>query len=146
MITQFKGEYSWLSNFYPIQIVYKGEIYASVEHAYMSAKSDSLHWKRFCQDPSKSASQVKKASYNPNLIYIDSWDVVKLEVMEDCLREKFKDAVLLNKLINTGDEELSEGNYHNDMFWGFCLKTNFGKNHLGELLMKIRKEAQSQKH
>lgn len=142
MVTEFKGEFSWLSNFYPVRIEFRGKTYASVEHAYMSAKSDSLHWKRFCQDPTKSASQVKKASYNPNIIYVEGWEEKKLQVMEECLREKFKHAGLREKLVATGHTVLSEGNHHGDTFWGFCLKTNFGQDHLGRLLMKIRRELQ----
>jgi len=40
MIKEFQGEHRWLSNFTPVNILYKGYIYSSVEHAYVSAKSD----------------------------------------------------------------------------------------------------------
>ena len=43
-------------------------------------------------------------------------------------------------LIDTGDQELIEGNWWGDRFWGVDLKTNQGQNHLGMLLMKIRSE------
>lgn len=49
MIREFQGEYRWLSNFAPVLIKLDG-IYPSVEHAYMSAKSDDMKWKLFCQD------------------------------------------------------------------------------------------------
>jgi len=38
MIKEFKGEYSWLSNFAPVNILLAGKIYPSVEHAFMSMK------------------------------------------------------------------------------------------------------------
>jgi predicted NAD-dependent protein-ADP-ribosyltransferase YbiA (DUF1768 family) len=38
----------------------------------------------------------------------------------------------------TGDEELVEGNWWNDTFWGVC--NGVGENNLGKLLMKIRAE------
>ena len=63
--------------------------------------------------------------------------------MEQGLRAKFEQNILLKTfLIETGDQELQEGNYWNDKEWGVCLKTNKGKNKLGKLLMKIRKELQ----
>ena len=37
-----------------------------------------------------------------------------------------------------GNEELIEENWWNDTFWGVC--RGVGKNHLGQILMKIRKE------
>ena len=43
-------------------------------------------------------------------------------------------------LLETGNEYIQEGNWWNDTFWGFCLKTNTGENKLGKLIMKIRNE------
>ena len=62
--------------------------------------------------------------------------------MEELLRKKFAhDKPLLRQaLIDTGDQELIEGNWWGDRFWGVDLKTNQGQNHLGMLLMKIRSE------
>jgi hypothetical protein len=48
---------------------------------------------------------------------------------------------MLNRLLNTGDEELVEGNTWNDTFWGCTRKTDGawkGNNMLGKLLMEIR--------
>ena len=42
------------------------------------------------------------------------------------------------KLIDTGDIELVEVNSWGDTFYGVC--NGVGENHLGKLLMKIRKE------
>ena len=41
VINQFKGQYSWLSNFERVIIVLGGIAYSSVEHAYMSAKNNN---------------------------------------------------------------------------------------------------------
>ena len=48
MIVQFRDEFAWLSNFTPAKIKLYGFNYPSVEHAFMSAKSDDLEWKKFC--------------------------------------------------------------------------------------------------
>ncbi|MFM7853304.1 MAG: NADAR family protein [Flammeovirgaceae bacterium] len=67
MITEFQGEYRWLSNFAPVAVCMEGVVYPSVEHAYMSAKSDSIDWKMFCKR-TKSPGAVKKASRDIQLI------------------------------------------------------------------------------
>ena len=48
------------------------------------------------------------------------WNRVRLQVMKDLVRKKFKDPVLRNALIYTGDRELIEGNHWHDNFWGDC--------------------------
>lgn len=45
---------------------------------------------------------------------------------------------LAEKLLETGDEELVEGNKWNDTYWGVC--NGKGKNQLGKILMRIREE------
>lgn len=138
MIREFQGEYRWLSNFAPVLIKLDGKIYPSVEHAYMSAKSDDMKWKLFCQDRNNTAEQVKKKGRN--IMLIDNWDDVKLSIMEECLRQKYSQQPYKSQLINTDDVFIQEGNMWNDKFWGVCLKTNKGENHLGKLIMKIRSE------
>lgn len=60
--------------------------------------------------------------------------------MENCLRQKFKQEPFKSKLLATGNIIIQEGNRWNDKFWGICLKTNQGENHLGKMIMKIREE------
>jgi len=67
------------------------------------------------------------------------WDDMKLQVMEYLLTLKFNQEPYRTLLKETKDEHIQEGNYWNDKFWGFCLKTNEGENHLGKLIMEIRK-------
>lgn len=45
---------------------------------------------------------------------------------------------LKQKLIDTNDEYLEEGNSWNDIYWGVC--KGRGKNMLGKILMKVREE------
>ena len=65
--------------------------------------------------------------------------------METLIRQKFtRYPELGNKLLETGDAKLIEGNNWNDRFYGAVYDTNrnewMGENHLGKLLMKIREE------
>jgi len=141
MIKEFQKEYRWLSNFTPVEIELNGIKYPSVEHAYMSAKVDSDEWRAFCSNPNNKAGQVKKASYKfKKSELVQNFDEIKVDVMRECLIQKFNQEPFKSKLIATGDLHIQEGNLWNDKFWGFCLKTNQGQNILGHLIMEIRKE------
>jgi ribA/ribD-fused uncharacterized protein len=72
------------------------------------------------------------------------WDSKKLEVMNWGVREKFNNnSTLRELLLSTGDEELIEGNHWKDTFWGVC--DGKGKNHLGKILMEVRRELRGEK-
>ena len=136
MITEFQNEYRWLSNFAPVKIKLDGLEFSSVEHAYMSAKSDDEEWKKFCSNPNNTAGDVKRKSRS--VILKDNWNEIKLEVMASCIEQKFNTEPYRIKLLETNNEYLQEGNRWNDKFWGVCLKTNKGENHLGKLIMDVR--------
>jgi ribA/ribD-fused uncharacterized protein len=67
-----------------------------------------------------------------------NWELIKIDVMLDLVRQKFQDPDLAWMLINTGDAELIEGNHWGDKFWGVC--NGEGENHLGKILMQVRDE------
>ena len=136
MITEFQNEYRWLSNFAPVKIKLDGLEFPSVEHAYMSAKSEDAEWKKFCSNPNNKAGDVKRQSRNITLK--DNWNEIKLDIMKECVNQKFSQAPYRTKLLETGTQHLQEGNRWNDKFWGVCLKTNKGENTLGKLIMEIR--------
>lgn len=137
MIKEFQGEYRWLSNFWPCKIILDGLEYKSVEHAYMSAKNSDPLWKKKCQEID-SPGQIKKLSRGIKLP--ENWTVIKLQVMRDCLKQKFsyENPLLREKLKRTGDEHIQEGNHWGDTFWGVDLRTGDGQNHLGFFIMEIR--------
>lgn len=138
IIEQFRDEFRWLSNFTPVKITFEGIEYASVEHAYMSAKSDDMEWKSRCADKQIPAAQIKRESRN--IVLKPDWEDIKVDVMETCLREKFSQEPFKSKLDATGDAYIQEGNTWGDTVYGVCLKTNKGQNLLGKMIMKIRKE------
>lgn len=136
MITEFRGEYSWLSNFYACPI-HKGDYkYSCVENAYQSAKNDDPRWKRFCSN--NDPKIVKKKSKHVPLI--TGWHDYKHVVMYFCLKRKFRKEPFRFNLLTTGDEYIQEGNTWGDTYWGVCLTTGKGKNVLGKLIMSIRNE------
>lgn len=136
MIKEFQNEFRWLSNFAPVKIVLDGVQYPSIEHAYMSAKSDDVEWKKFCSNSNNKAGDVKRQSRTIRLK--DNWKDIKLDVMAECVKQKFNQEPYRTKLLETGTQHIQEGNRWNDKFWGVCLKTNKGENNLGKLIMGVR--------
>lgn len=141
-IGEFTGEYMWLSNFWSVPIAMEHQendnavifVYGSVECAYMSRKSDDLDWKQFCK--TNKAGVVKRVSRDIELR--PDWHKIKLDVMRDCLEQKFNNADMRSKLIETYPRHITEGNWHGDSFWGVDLKKGNGENQLGKMLMEIR--------
>jgi hypothetical protein len=117
MITEFQNEYRWLSNFAPVKIKLDGLEFPSVEHAYMSAKSDDVEWKKFCSNQNNKAGDVKRQSRNITLK--KDWNEIKLEVMANCIKQKFNTEPYRTKLLETGTQHIQEGNRWNDKFWGY---------------------------
>lgn len=134
-ITRFRGEYEFLSNMYPRVLYVNGEMYPSAEHAFQASKSLDKDV-RLGMAVCRSAKEAKQAGRRLNLR--SDWENVKVDVMYSILKAKFEDPELAQKLRDTGDEELIEGNTWGDKFWGVC--NGEGKNMLGNLLMKVRKE------
>lgn len=135
-IDNFAGQYNFLSNFYPnnITLVDCG-VFPSVEHAYQAMKTN---------DPIE-REQIRKA-FTParakklgrEFKMRSDWEDIKDDVMLHCLRVKFNDLRLAQRLRDTGDAELIEGNTWGDVYWGVC--RNIGQNKLGKLLMQVRSE------
>ncbi len=136
VIASFHGEYRFLSNFWPSTIVYDGAVCASVEHAYQAAK---------CVDPAEKemirlASTPGRAKrLSRRVVLRTDWESVKVGVMRECVRLKFRThADLAALLLATGDAFLMEGNGWGDRFWGVC--GGEGANWLGRILMEVRAE------
>lgn len=137
MIDSFKGQYEFLSNFYPCSVPYAGMWFPSVEHAYQAAKFEKDTTRLLFQYGT--AAEAKKLG--KSLPMRGNWEEIKLDVMEGLLRFKFTVYSNLRRyLLSTENEELVEGNWWGDVFWGVC--KGVGENHLGKLLMKIRSEVQ----
>ena len=150
MIDKFDGRYAFLSNFYPCVVEYQGIIYPSVEHYYVAMKVNTQqllngiyytpadYREMIARVPT--SSQVKRIGRMASLR--KDWDTEKFKVMNYAIRQKFKDPLLAEMLISTGEQELIEGNYWQDYVWGIC--NGKGDNHLGKILMDVREEIKNQ--
>ena len=77
------------------------------------------------------------ANYLRILGYVrEDWDDVKVQIMTELLIQKFSDPELNQRLKETRENYLMEGNDWNDTFWGEC--EGRGRNVLGRMLMAIR--------
>lgn len=144
MITEFKGKYSFLSNFHLCPIQYKSVGYKSVEHAFQVQKfpdyPEIQEEIRNAEKPGEAKRLAKK--YKNMGKQRPDWEIINLGLMYELVKEKFtRTKNLRDQLIATwGDGYLQEGNIWNDDFWGFDLKKGSGKNHLGSILMIVRDE------
>ncbi len=135
MISEFQGQYRFLSNFHCSPIEFEGRLWRSVEHAYQATKSlDDNVRDQICR--MSKPGDAKR--FGRTIVLRPDWEEVKLAVMLCLLELKFAIDPLRMALLQTGDEELIEGNYWGDRFWGVCAGT--GQNHLGKLLMQVRAE------
>lgn len=135
VIAGFKNSYKFLSNFYPVTLLWEGHHYASVEHAYQASKC------AFVFDRAKfrvdiTAAEAKKLGRK--LPIREGWDAERIPTMRALLKLKFAHPSLRDMLIATGDAHIEESNYWGDTFWGVC--KGQGQNHLGKLLMELRTE------
>lgn len=138
-ITDFRGEYRWLSNFGESPIEVGGKSYATVEHFYQAMKATTVEeheWVRTAPTPGQSKRRGQKVEM------VEDWEEIKLGVMEEGLRRKFQIPELRKKLLRTGFQHLMEGNTWGDTFWG--VHQGEGLNHLGRLLMDIREECREE--
>lgn len=136
MINSFEGKYAFLSNFYESPIAEDRIIYPTVEHYFQAQKTLDMDERKkiaAADTPGKAKRLGRSVTLRPD------WEEIKLGVMEHAVREKFTThSTLRVMLVGTGDEELVEGNWWNDRFWGVC--EGVGANHLGQILMKVRDE------
>ena len=137
MIDEFKGKYYFLSNFYNAPVMFEGLFYKNNEAAFQSAKiKDIEHRKQFCELESSIAKRKGR-----NVLLRNDWEDIKEKIMYQCINDKFiRNPDLKQKLLDTENEELVEGNTWNDTYWGVC--RGRGKNMLGKILMRVRQELQ----
>lgn len=139
MIRKFKGKHRFLSNFWSVEIEYKGKVYPTLEHAYQAAKTLEESWRERIRGAESAGKAKKLGRRAPQR---EDWETLKIPVMRTLLQLKFApDTALARQLLDTGREELVEGNTWGDKFWGVC--NGEGQNKLGELLMEVRDDLKS---
>ena len=139
VIDDFHGNYFFLSNFSESPVWHNGKLWPTVEHAFQAAKVDAETAQKIFE--AKTPGEAKKLGRRGQMR--PDWDDIRVRVMGECLTYKFLfNDDLLQKLLDTGDAELIEGNTWHDQFWGDCscpkCAYKHGENMLGQLLMSLR--------
>ena len=135
MIDSFRDEFYFLSNFYECFVTFDGITYPSNEAAFQAQKTldDAVKQRFTAMDPSAAKHAGRKVDLRKD------WEDVKEELMYQICKAKFtQHPDLAQKLLNTGREELIEGNDWGDRTWGMV--GGKGRNLLGKILMRIREE------
>lgn len=144
MIPNFKdGENVIYSNFYPCEIYYERLFFKNSESAYQAGKFVDLEMKN--EFTSTTGGEAKELAKKYKVHVRSDWHDLSLTRMSEVLHAKFtqhKDLRIM--LINTYPQEMVEGNWWHDNWWGVCKcgKTpkcdGTGKNWLGRMLMAER--------
>ncbi|WP_270573785.1 NADAR family protein [Bacillus glycinifermentans] len=134
-IDEFNGKYYFLSNFYSAPVMYQGITYQNNEAAFQAMKvtDKSIHLEFSELPPNLAKRKGRRVKLRPD------WEEVKETFMYEIVKAKFEqNDHLKNKLLQTGESILIEGNTWGDKIWGVC--NGVGENKLGKILMKVRDE------
>lgn len=135
-ITQFRGNYYFLSNFYERSLIYEGVRYNNSEAAFQAQKTlDPAIRKKFV---SLNAGAARR--YGRSVELRPDWEQVKDTIMYKIVLEKFlQNPDLRRDLVHTGNATLIETtDGWNDCYWGVA--NGEGQNKLGKILMRVRNE------
>lgn len=133
MISEFKNEYYFLSNYYPCKVVYNGIMFKNTEAAFHAQKNPEKAMSFMFLNPSNAKREGRQVQLR------EDWEEVKDNIMYEINLAKFtQNPDLKAKLLATGNEELVEGNTWGDQYWGVAF--GYGYNKLGKILMRIRRE------
>jgi ribA/ribD-fused uncharacterized protein len=141
MIDSFRGKYRFLSNFWPCEVVYDNITFQSTEHAFQAAKTTNpMQIARILV--ARTPGEAKKIGSEVELR--SDWITYRYVVMLDLQRQKYQIPELREKLRETKDHYLVEGNTWHDNTWGNCICPKCfyieGENMLGKLIMQVRSE------
>ena len=134
-ITNFRGLFQFLSNFYNAPVTYDDITYQNNEAAFQAQKTKDPEIKKIFKN--LGPSEAKRLGRTIKLR--GDWETVKDDIMYEICYAKFsQNPHLALKLIATNGFELEEGNTWGDRYWGTV--DGVGQNKLGLILMRVRDE------
>lgn len=144
VVTEFRGEYAFLSNFYMHPFTWRNIVFPSGEHAFSYAKgfcctgTGAAQQAHFDEVLSAATPRLAKGLGRSLKIDVGEWDSNKVQWMREIVHAKFLTGGfdIVGQLVGTGAMMLVEGNDWGDTFWGRCDGKGF--NTLGVLLMEER--------
>ena len=143
---RFKGEFRFLSNFYPCKIIAWGMEFPTAEHVYVATKTEDMEMRKAI---AKLVTPGNAKRFGRKMDVRADWGRIKVSVMRGILKRKFADERLINMLQSIKGQIVEDNNWH-DNFWGACscsdCATKEKKNTLGKLLMEVRDEQKLGRH
>ncbi len=140
VINMFKGEYDFLSNRFPCQVLWEGQQYPSAESVFQASKCAVETEREVFTRCSIHKATVKGIVLNPS----SEWEDARLDIMKSIIKAKFEqNPNLMQKLVDTGNRILINGNNKQETFWGVDLYSWEGENQLGKIIMEIREKEKS---
>lgn len=140
---RLKEPYGCFSNFSRHPIKLEGILWPTTEHYFQAQKYVGTdRYLQIARAPTpRLAADLGRDRVQP---LRSDWEQVKDAVMKRCVLEKVKQhPEVMNKLLETGDEEIIEDS-PTDYYWG-CGANGTGKNMLGKILVDIREELKARK-
>ena len=139
-INEFRNDNYFLSNFYECPVTYNGLTYRNNEAAFQAQKC--INPKNREQFTTLNSSEAKKLGRR--VLLRKDWEDIKVQVMKEIVTAKFEqNEDLQQKLRDTGDAYLEEGNTWGDRVWGTV--NGAGANNLGKILMEVRENIRLEK-
>lgn len=137
LIMEMTNKYFFLNNFFDCKVTYDGITYKNSEAAFQAQKTKRKEERfRF-----KNLNPQKAKSIGRGVVLREDWEEVKDQIMYEIVKVKFQqNPDLKQKLLDTANAEIVEGNYHHDCYWGVDMVTLQGYNKLGKICEKVREE------
>lgn len=130
-------EFTNFEDGYPITI--ENELWLSVEHYYQAQKFLDIQKREYIKSLATALEALKQARSWKAFVRED-WRDINFDIMLTALRAKFTQHLFLrDMLLSTGDRILVADAKQNGSFFGAGADYK-GKNHLGVMLMQLRKE------
>jgi predicted NAD-dependent protein-ADP-ribosyltransferase YbiA (DUF1768 family) len=125
VIRKFTSGHSFLSMDFPCQIDYRGDLYPTLQHAFLAAMATNSLDKQYVR---RNSSPVEALKRSRKITRRADWEAVEGSILYSLTKIKFAPGgKLAQKLLATGDVELIE------------YKVSITE-HLGPVLMKVRGE------
>lgn len=145
----FSSEFSYCSNFAPASLLYKGHYYTLAEHAFQATKAKTAGYSKLSEDIMGIHNPYYVKKLGGGIEKADDWDEKAEEVLEDIMREKFKqNPHLMDRLMNSTYTDFYE--MTTDKKWGTGVKIVGsrpidpryfkGNNVTGHILRKLKAE------
>lgn len=143
-IKSFSGTNFFLSNLYQSTTAHNGLYYQSAESAFQASRCCTLHDRKSFADLNGIGNGYQAKELIRHFRHREEYTEQSVTAMIDIVTDKFyRNPILLDKLLATGDKDIVNGNNWHDIFWGVDSRTGEGQNWLGLILQTVRNTADS---